>query len=441
MWLLFTQLQSALYVKIKACSVWKWIFQKMITTKQTLLERYLTCRRQTRELCSPLAIEDYVVQSIEDVSPPKWHLAHTTWFFETFILLAGMPNYKPFHPSFYHLFNSYYQTLGNPFPRNKRGLISRPTVEMVYAYREYVDHHIQEFFTDIANEKHQHYAKLLELGLHHEQQHQELLLMDIKYNFSMHPDFPIYSQQKKIINVSAEPADFIDVPASLIEIGHTGTSFCFDNELPRHKYYLQAYEIATHLVTNAEYAEFIAAGGYQKAEYWLADGWDLVQKNQWYAPLYWQRLDNKWWIFTLTGLIKMRENEPVVHVSYYEADAFARWRGMRLPTEMEWEFVANQQTSTQGNFLEAGYFHPHAETTRQFFGDVWEWTASPYCAYPGYKPTEGALGEYNGKFMSNQLVLRGGSCVTPQSHIRSTYRNFFQPDKRWQFSGIRLAAD
>lgn len=419
------------------------------SAQKHFIKTFQTIRKQTEDLCNTLEKEDYVIQSIDDVSPPKWHLAHTTWFFETFILTKFYENYKIFDTSFPYLFNSYYQTLGHPYPRIQRGLLSRPTVQTIYAYRQYVDKHIVSFLHKIPKNIASNIYDLLTLGIHHEQQHQELLLMDIKHNFSIDPNFPIYrviKTNKLSTTPSITSLEFIAMKGGIIDIGHQGKTFCFDNELPRHPYFLKPYCIANRLITNGEYAEFMKAGGYQHAQWWLSDGWDCVQKNHWQAPLYWHWIDNEWYLFTLSGLQKLNPHEPVSHVSYYEADAYARWKGCRLPTEIEWEHYAENTPTdlTISNFLESGIFHPqsaikHNGKTQQLLGDLWEWTASPYVPYPGYQSLNGALGEYNGKFMSNQMVLRGGSCVTPRSHIRISYRNFFQHDKRWQFSGIRLA--
>ena len=416
----------------------------MDLTRQELSELYQTQRRKTLELCLPLEIEDYVIQAMDDVSPPKWHLAHTTWFFETFVLMAELPEYQLFHPRFNYLFNSYYQKIGVPFPRASRGLLSRPTVEQVSAYRNYVDAEMLAFLSNQSDDTYFRVQPIIQLGLQHEQQHQELLLMDIKYNFSIDPDYPTYAQRTTSHPVKLSELSFIEVEGGLIEIGHQDAGFCFDNELPRHQQFIPSYKIANRLITNGEYLAFIMAKGYQRPEYWLADGWDLVKSRKWNAPLYWHQIENKqWYVFTLSGLSALNLDEPVVHVSYYEADAYARWRNARLPTESEWEhFVYHTKEELAGHFLEAMILHPRAamhQESRQFFGDVWEWTSSPYLAYQGFKPLLGALGEYNGKFMCNQMVLRGGSCVTPQSHIRLSYRNFYQPDKRWHFGGIRLA--
>ena len=416
-----------------------------LTIKHQLIKDYQTVRSMTEKICMPLEIEDYIVQSMTDVSPPKWHLAHTTWFFETFVLLPCLANYQVYQREFHHLFNSYYQGIGNPFPRSRRGLLSRPTVKTVYAYREFVNNHMLMLIENASAELLKKLKPLIILGLHHEQQHQELLLMDIKYNFSIDPNFPPY-QSNKVNNpaVQSIPLQFISIAGGLIEIGHQDQEFCFDNELPRHQKFLKPYQLANRLVTNREYAEFIDAGGYDMPHVWLSDGWDWIKKYGWESPAYWQKQENKWYQFTLSGLQELALNEPVVHISYYEADAYARWRDRRLPSEEEWEYFTVNNNVTIGNFMESETYQPKPATSikpQQFFGDCWEWTQSSYSPYPGYKPFAGALGEYNGKFMNNQMVLRGGSCVTPASHIRATYRNFFQPNKRWQFSGIRLAAD
>lgn len=420
--------------------------------KEHLIHTFQKVRRQTEALCHPLAIEDYVIQSIEDVSPPKWHLAHSSWFFETFILEKQLPHYQLFHPSFHTLFNSYYQGIGSPYPRAKRGLLSRPTVETIYSYRKHVDEHILRLLEQASEEQLNALSPLITLGLHHEQQHQELLLMDIKHNFSFDPNFPQYKptstlQTQDSLRFADIKPNFMEVAGGIVDVGYRGTGFCFDNELPRHKSLLVPYSIATQLVTNGDYLKFIEDGGYREPCWWLSDGWDCILKNDWEAPLYWHYIDNEWQLFTLNGLVQLNLAEPVSHISYYEADAYARWCGARLPTEEEWEHVVaiNELTADKGNFMETGLFHPQAATDpnnshpQQFFGELWEWTSSPYSAYPNYTPLKGVLGEYNGKFMTNQVVLRGGCCATPQSHIRASYRNFFQPEKRWQFSGIRLA--
>jgi ergothioneine biosynthesis protein EgtB len=407
------------------------------TSLGSISQRYQQVRQQSVHICQPLAIEDYVIQSIADVSPPKWHLAHTTWFFETFLLIPNLSHYQVFHPKFNYLFNSYYESIGERYPRPHRGILSRPTVEEVYCYRAYVDQAMQEVLSDPTLES------LLILGLHHEQQHQELLVTDIKHILASNPLKPVYQTKKESNSPSHVEKRWLDYPGGIFHIGYQGSEFCFDNELPLHQVYLQDYWLAPQLVTNGEYLEFIEAGGYTKPEYWLSEGWGILQSQQWNAPLYWEKMDGSWWIMTLHGLCPLIENEPVCHVSYFEADAFARWAGKRLPTEAEWE-VAAGSVPLQGNLLEQGYFHPMpaSGSTRpdQLYGDVWEWTQSAYLPYPGFEPASGAVGEYNGKFMCNQMVLRGGSCATPASHLRPSYRNFFPPAARWQFTGIRLAS-
>jgi ergothioneine biosynthesis protein EgtB len=411
-----------------------------------LPNRYQQVRQTSEKICQPLVIEDYVIQSMPDVSPPKWHLAHTTWFFETFLLVPYLKNYRVFHPQFGYLFNSYYEAVGERHPRPQRGLLSRPTVEEVYEYRNYVDRAMEELIAQKIGDR--DLESLITLGLHHEQQHQELLLTDIKHIFAVNPLRPSYHLDvKSTVSKLAENRDpkekWLDYPGGLYAIGHQNEEFAFDNESPKHQVYLQDYYLASRLVTNGEYLEFIEAGGYNKPEYWLAEGWTTIQTEKWFAPLYWEKIDGCWWIFTLAGMQPIDPNEPVCHVSFYEADAYASFRGKRLPKESEWEIAASQ-VSIEGNFLETGRLHPTVATgmTRpdQIFGDVWEWTQSAYLPYPGFRSATGAIGEYNGKFMCNQMVLRGGSCVTSASHIRPTYRNFFPPSARWQFTGIRLSA-
>jgi ergothioneine biosynthesis protein EgtB len=406
-----------------------------------LHEHYQKIRQVSEEICQPLAIEDYGVQSMPDVSPPKWHLAHTTWFFETFLLVPHLPGYEVFHPQFGYLFNSYYEAIGERHPRIQRGLLSRPTVAEIYRYRAAIDRAITILLSwpSISSEL----ADLVQLGLHHEQQHQELLLTDIKHILGSNPLYPAYRADLPSVVSNNTCIEWSNYPGGVYAIGHEGTEFAFDNESPRHAVYLQDYLIANRLVTNGEYLEFITAGGYQKPEYWLAAGWAIVQTEQWQAPLYWEEISGQWWVMTLAGLMSLNIDEPVCHVSFYEADAYARWAGKRLPTEAEWE-VAAIQLPLQGNFLESSQLHPAAATAKnrpeQMFGDVWEWTQSAYLPYPGFQSAAGAVGEYNGKFMCNQMVLRGGSCATSHSHMRPTYRNFFPPATRWQFSGLRLAS-
>ena len=441
----------------------------------SLAQRFADVRTVSVALCAPLETEDYVVQSMPDASPAKWHLAHTTWFFEQFVLLTHLPGYRVFDEQFGFLFNSYYETVGPRHRRPERGMLTRPTVEEVLAYREHVDAHIDRLLRTRGADA--EIEELIGLGLHHEQQHQELILMDLKHLLSCNPLRPSYRPHPSPLPHTGEGADrpqlgphpnplsqagegvkqtrpeYHAFPEGIYEIGHAGGEFCFDNETPRHRVYLQPFAMAHRLVTNAEFGEFIRSGGYQRPELWMSDGWATVQAQEWTQPFYWsESLDSE---FTLAGERALDPEAPVCHVSWYEADAFARWADARLPTEAEWEVVAARQPIA-GNFLESELFHPQAPSPQpspasgrggkttvagpvQLFGDLWEWTASPYSPYPGYQPLKGALGEYNGKFMVNQFVLRGGSCATPQSHIRATYRNFFYPHMRWQFGGIRLA--
>jgi ergothioneine biosynthesis protein EgtB len=407
--------------------------------------RFIQVRKFTEHIVEPLETEDFVIQATPDVSPAKWHLAHTTWFFERFVLIPNDPAYRAFKPEFDHLFNSYYETIGKPFPRPSRGLLARPTTAEVIDYRHYVEEHILNLLDRRDDALLSKIGPIIEIGLNHEQQHQELLFTDIKYNFFINPLRPIYREAKESA-ASASPFIWQRFEGGLIEIGHNGNGFSFDNEGPRHKVWLDPYGIASRPVTNGEFMAFIEDGGYEEVKYWLSDGWTTVKEEGWKAPLYWEKIDGTWHYFTLFGIRKVDENEPVAHVSYYEAAAYASWAGKRLPTEAEWE-TAFAKEEIKGNFAESGHYHPsssektkHSGLTKGY-GDVWEWTMSPYMPYPGNKPLEGALGEYNAKFMANQMVLRGGSCVTPSSHIRLTYRNFFQPEKRWQFSGFRLAED
>lgn len=417
-------------------------FMPAIVTQDIFLN-YQRVRDWTVKLCQPLQIEDYVIQTMADVSPTKWHLAHTTWFFETFILKALFPSYAVFHPQYNYLFNSYYNAIGVRHCRPKRGQISRPTVDEVYEYRAYVDDHLELLFEHLDENQMAKAAPLLMLGIHHEQQHQELILTDIKHVFSCNPLHPVYAERVPDTQKNTLPMQWIDFKEGLYSIGHSGGSFGFDNESPVHPVFLQPFKISSRLVTNQEYLDFINDGGYQRPELWLSDGWDTVLQQGWVAPLYWEKQDDQWFYMTLNGFLPLEPSSPVCHVSFYEASAYACWNGHRLLREEEWEVAARQQP-IEGNFVENNLFHPagispylHKEIY-QIFGDVWEWTSSAYAGYPGYHPTAGALGEYNGKFMCNQMVLRGGSCATPISHIRPTYRNFFPPSARWQFSGIRL---
>jgi len=379
-----------------------------------LADCYYQIRQHTEAICSPLQTEDYVVQPVADVSPPKWHLGHTTWFFETFILKPYFMGYQEFNPDYNYVFNSYYETVGARVIRTDRGNLSRPSVQDIYQYRAYVDKAMADFLCAEASA----YAKeLLVLGFNHEQQHQELLYYDIKYILGNNPLFPVYSKDYVSPKVEHVDAPWIRIAEGVYEVGFTGDGFCFDNELNRHKVYLNAFEIGPNLVTNAEYLEFIDAGGYQDFRYWHMEGWGWVNDNKITSPMYWHQIDGDWQVYTYHGLQKLNLNDPVCHISYYEAYAYAAWKGLRLPTEFEWEVAAPQFK----------------------WGKSWEWTESAYLPYPGFSKAPGAIGEYNGKFMVNQKVLRGASEVTPPGHERITYRNFFHPNLRWLFNGIRLA--
>ena len=411
--------------------------------RTSLADRYFAVRSITEKLAAPLSPEDCALQSMPDCSPVKWHLAHTSWFFETFILEAVQPGYHHFHPEFRYLFNSYYQSVGEQYPRPQRGLISRPSLSEVLEYRKHVNDRVLDFLGSAASET--EILNVVELGLQHEQQHQELILTDIKNLLSLNPLAPHYQSPKEMLRQPASPIEWTRFEEGLRHIGYNGSGFAFDNEGPQHQVFLESFEVASRLVTCGEYLEFILDGGYSRPELWLSDGWNTVQTLGWKAPLYWVGAGPSWSLFTLSGLRPLHAEEPVAHVSYYEADAYAHWAGARLPLEQEWESVT-RKLEIDGNFAESGLLHPTGMNQQQsgfaqMFGDVWEWTSSAYSPYPRYKPPAGALGEYNGKFMSSQMVLRGGSCVTPRSHIRATYRNFFPPNARWQFSGIRLARD
>jgi ergothioneine biosynthesis protein EgtB len=413
-----------------------------------LIEQFRRVRDFSTHLCRSLEPEDYVVQSMPDVSPTKWHLAHTSWFFETFVLKVWMQRYRSEVPQYAYLFNSYYNAAGDMHRRDLRGLISRPTVAETYRFRESIDQCVIKLIEDADDALLTELEPVLTLGVHHEQQHQELLVTDIKHVFSQNPLYPVFQ-----LNAAAPetgkiaPQHFVEFDEATAMIGRAGAGFSYDNEGPRHRALVPAFSLSNRLITNGEYLAFIEQGGYTRPEFWLSLGWTTVKEQRWKAPLYWVQRDGAWWNFTLSGFRPVNVSEPVTHVSYFEADAYANWEGARLPTEFEWEHAASE-LPIEGNFVDAQRFHPAPtvstngeNTLLQMFGDVWEWTRSAYLPYPGYRAVPGALGEYNGKFMCNQMVLRGGSCATSRSHIRPTYRNFFQPEKRWQFTGIRLARD
>ena len=418
---------------------------KTIQHEARLARLYRGIRQRTVELCAPLAVEDQVVQSMADASPTKWHLAHTSWFFETFVLKPGLAGYSPFDARYGFLFNSYYHAAGERHPRPERGMLSRPTLDEVLAYRRYVDHAMERLFERGALDADEQLAFVAELGLNHEEQHQELILTDVKHVLARNPLEPAYRTGCDAAHGggSLRGPRWTAFDGALIEIGWDAEGFAFDNEGPRHRIWCESFELADRLVTCGEFLEFIEDGGYARSDLWLSDGWDARVRAGWEAPLYWIADGARWRCVTLGGARDVDPAEPVCHVSLYEADAFARWSGARLPLESEWERAAAELAIT-GNLLESERFHPappasNAGGLQQVFGDVWEWTASAYAPYPGFEPFSGTLGEYNGKFMSSRYVLRGGSCVTPARHLRATYRNFFAPDARWQFTGIRLA--
>lgn len=385
-----------------------------MTLTDTLLDFFLETRQHSEDICQPLEIEDYVVQPVVDVSPPKWHLGHTTWFFEEFILKPHAENYRLFDEDFAFVFNSYYESVGKRVVRADRGNLSRPSVQQVYEYRHYVTEAVRQFF---ETEQSREVCELLEIGIHHEKQHQELLLTDIKYILGNNPLLPVYSNNFEEHKVQDGTQEWIGIEEGIHEIGHNSNDFCYDNELGRHRVFLEAYEVSNRLVTNKEFMEFTEAGAYSKFDLWHAEGWDWVCQNHIGSPLYWHEIDGEWHHYSLGGLQKIDPDSPVTHISYFEAFAYAQWSGCRLPTEFEWE----------------------AAQSHLDWGQRWEWTESAYLPYPGYKKADGALGEYNGKFMVNQKVLRGSSVATPKLHSRHTYRNFFHPQLRWQFTGLRLA--
>jgi ergothioneine biosynthesis protein EgtB len=402
--------------------------------------RFADVRAATLQIAAPLSPEDCAVQSMPEASPIRWHLAHTSWFFETFVIARAVPNHRPFDPQFAYLFNSYYNAIGERVPQPERGRMTRPGLEEILDYRRHVDLRVAEIFGRADAETLAQIEPVLEIGLNHEQQHQELMLTDLKHLLSLNPLRPVYRDSVRSSSTAPAPMRFLRFEGGLHEIGHAGPGFAFDNEGPRHRVFTQPFELASRPVTNGEYLEFVEGGGYRDPQNWLSDGWDWVVAAGIRAPSYWSKDERGWRIFTLAGERELDPAEPVAHVGFYEADAFARWKGARLPRENEWELAA-APLPIEGNFAESGALHPRASASPAMFGDVWEWTQSPYVGYPGYRPAPGALGEYNGKFMCNRMVLRGGSCASPGSHLRATYRNFFVPTARWQFSGIRLARD
>lgn len=411
----------------------------LLKEQKKLKSFFSEVRNLTEAIVEPLSAEDMQVQTMADVSPTKWHLAHTTWFFETFLLKEYLPDYKEFNSHYNYLFNSYYNAIGNRHLREERGCLSRPCLEEVMNYRSYVDEAMQS----LIDQQNVEIDSLIIIGLNHEQQHQELILTDIKHVLGTNPLRPAYSKGlKQVASEESIPLNWNYYPGGIFHMGHNYNSvindFAFDNESPRHQVYVIPFQLASRLVSNQEYQEFIDDGAYQNPEWWLSDAWNWICRESITAPLYWFKEDGLWSRYGLGGLERLQANQPVSHVSFYEADAYARWAGARLAAETEWEFAASQ-SKIEGNFLEDGYLEPN--TNNSLFGNLWQWTASPYIAYPGYKADPGALGEYNGKFMVNQMVLRGGSCLSSKSHLRSSYRNFFYPTARWQASGIRLAKD
>lgn len=418
---------------------------------QSLVDQYREVRRRSQWICDPLSAEDCMLQSMPDASPIRWHLAHTTWFFETF-LLKQLDGYKVYHPAYESLFNSYYNAIGRPFPRHQRGLLSRPSVDEVQQYRQHVDDHMQRWLTQTDLDADQ--QTVVQIGLQHEQQHQELMLTDIKHALSINPIYPVYRSDETRNNASLESKSgqtwlHHDDPG-VFEVGCKGDGFHFDNEVPRHKTYIPPFAIARDLITCGQYRQFIDDGGYRQPGYWLSAGWSMVQSQRWDSPLYWTFNDDNWHHFTLHGLQVIDPDQPVSHLSYFEADAYARYRDCKLPTEQQWEYAVSRDAAERHAAAESN--RATADITpsrrvvngcdlRSVYGSLWQWTRSDYAAYPGYKPPGGAIGEYNGKFMCGCYVLRGGSCVTPPGHSRLTYRNFFDPSSRWQFTGIRLSKD
>jgi ergothioneine biosynthesis protein EgtB len=413
-------------------------------TADELVARYDEVRSHTERLAAPLSPEDQTVQSMPDVSPTKWHRAHVTWFFETFVLADHEAAFAPFQDKYWFLFNSYYEAVGPRYARAERGVISRPGAHDVGVYRDNVDTRMRDLVSGLDEGTLHKLADTVELGFHHEQQHQELLLMDIKHVLSLNPLQPVYAGTRTAV-ADPDQLGWVDVEGGLVEIGHRGDGFSFDNELPLHQVHLEPYRLADRLVTNGEWLEFLADGGYQRPEFWLSDGWARVKADGWRAPFYWLEVDGVWFEHTLHGTWPVNPALPVAHVSHYEADAYATWAGKRLPTEAEWEHaVGSAELEVTGNLADSQSYHPRAAapatgSLRQAYGDCWEWTSSAYLPYPGFHPAAGAIGEYNGKFMSNQMVLRGGCALTPPGHARASYRNFFPPGARWALSGLRLA--
>ncbi len=423
------------------------VIEPVAQQPESIADAFSALRESSVVLCANLTPEDCNLQAMPETSPAKWHLAHTTWFFESFVLGEYSSNYVPVNPLYAVLFNSYYNGIGEQFPRAERGLLSRPTLAEVIDYRTIVNEAVVELLSDTAHPQRELIHERIELGLHHEAQHQELLLTDVKYNLFQNPLFPAYRQQVDAgpLNNTVAPMRFINCEGGQLETGYADNAFCFDNELPRHIEYVAPFKLADRLVTSGEYLEFVIDGGYDNPDHWLADGWHEVTQNNWKLPLYWGSIDGQWLEYTLNGLQPLDESLPISHLSYFEAQAYAAWAGYRLPTEAQWEIAAQLQP-VAGNLLDADSLQPQpasnaAGTIGQLYGDCWEWTQSAYLPYPGYQPLPGAVGEYNGKFMSGQMVLRGGSCLSQAFHIRSSYRNFFYPRDRWQCSGIRLAAD
>lgn len=400
-----------------------------------LSREYKRIRSFTEELLKPLSSEDACSQSMPDCSPAKWHAAHTTWFFETFILKNKKDYYTPFDPSYEYLFNSYYNSVGKQYPRADRGLITRPSMEKILEYRDFVDYKMLELIKKAGPDN----FELITLGLNHEQQHQELLLMDIKHLFSKNPNAPIY-QTSKVSCSRPVDSEWIEIETGMYSVGSKNKDFFFDNEKPVHKQIIPAFKVASQLVSNSDYLEFIDDGGYENPAFWLSDGWSNIKTNNIRHPLYWKQQDNLWFEFTLNGNTELIPEMPVCHISFFEADAYATWRGLRLPTEFELEITADRHQPKQEEIS----MHPKGESKTvfgNFFSNVWQWTNSAYLPFPGFKPANGAVGEYNGKFMSNQMVLKGSACITPKNHSRTSYRNFFYPHQRWPFTGIRLACN